>query len=43
MFTAISKDRWREIVWSLADITSRDTGPYMDASWYHTILMLFGS
>lgn len=26
IFTAISKDRWREILWSLADITTRDTG-----------------
>ena len=41
IFTAISKDRWRGILWSLSDITSRHTGPYVDFSWYHAILMLF--
>ena len=40
IFTAISKDRWRSILWSLTDITGRESGPYMDFSWYHSILIL---
>jgi hypothetical protein len=40
MFTAITKDRWREILWSITDITDRQTGPYIDASWSYAILLL---
>jgi hypothetical protein len=40
IFTAISKDRWRSILWSLTDITGRESGPYVDFSWYYSILIL---
>ena len=40
MFTAISKDKWRLILWSISDISGRGSGPFVDASWYHAILLL---
>ena len=41
MFTAISKDRWRQILWSITDVTGRNTGPYMDRSWWYATFLLF--
>jgi hypothetical protein len=42
IFTSLTKDRWREIIWSISDISGRDSGPYMDKSWYDAIVLLVG-